>query len=135
MYNFKSLTAATKFLSYKEWGIGGYVVGIIHDFRPNNKNPKNKDVIVKVIESNLKNDKMALGKDDLFTINGTTALQKVVDSIEEGDILKVTFLGTETVKSGQWQGTKANKLDIQVAAAQDAGKYSQEESNEDEEIL
>lgn len=132
MYNFKSLTASTKFLSYKEWQMGGYVVGKVKDFRPNSKNPKHKDVIVEVIETNLGSDKLTLSKGELFTINGTTALQKVVDSIGEEDILKVTFLGKEEVKTGQWKGTKANKLEIQVAAAQD---YASNEDNSDDEIL
>lgn len=135
MFQFKELTASTKYLSYKSWAIGGYVIGTVKMFRPNAKNPKNQDVIVDVIDSNLKSDKTVIAKGDAFTINGTTALQKTLGAVEEGDIIKVTYLGQEEVKSGQWKGTKANKLKVEVAAAQDKHQFESASTNEDSDDL
>ncbi len=131
MYNFKNLTSNTKFLSYKEWPIGGYVVGTVKMFRPNYKNPKHQDVIVDVIDTNLKTAAFTLKKNDPFTINGTTSLEKVLGAVEEGDIIKVTYEGKQEVKSGQWKGTKANKLKVEVAAAQDRAQFEQSEESDD----
>ncbi len=127
MYNFKELTGNTKFLSYAQWPIGGYVIGTIKMFKPNSKNPKHQDVIVDVIDSNLKTSTVSIVKNDPFTINGTTALEKTLGAVEEGDIIKVTYLGKEEVKQGQWKGTKANKLKVEVAPAQDKTKFESDD--------
>jgi len=134
MHDFKTLTGNTKYLSYKDWSVGGFVVGTVTSFKSNSKNPKVQDVVVDVIESNLKTPTFSLKKDEVFTINGTTALERVLGSVEEGDIIKVTFLGKEEVKTGEWKGTKANKLEVQVAAAQDKAKLDTT-SNEDEGLV
>lgn len=134
MYNFKQLTGSSKFLSYKEWAVNDFVVGEVVRFQTNNKNPKVQDVIVTVLDSNIKKDKVSLTKDDVFTINGTTALQKALSNgVEEGDILKVVFLGKETIKTGQWKGQQANKLDVFVAPAQDKAQF--EAPVQEEEVL
>lgn len=118
MYNFQVLNDKTKFCSYKEQKPGNYVVGKILRFAPNKKNAKNTDVIVEVIESNIKTEKCTLVKGDKYTINGTTALQNVLNDNEvvAGGVIKVVFKGTETVKAGQWKGTQANSLEIGYVA-------------------
>jgi len=133
MYNFKQLTGSSKFLSYKEWSVNDFVVGKVVRFQQNNKNPKVQDVIVSVIDSNIKKDKLTLTKNDTFTINGTTALQKALDAgVEDGDIIKVVYLGKEPVKTGAYKGQLANKLDVFVAPAQDQAKF---ETIQEEEVL
>jgi hypothetical protein len=135
MYNFKTLTGNTKFLSYKQWPVGKFVVGTITGFRPNAKNPKNQDVIITVLDTNIQVPNLSLSKNDPFTINGTTALQKVLGSVEEGDIIKVTYEGTETVKTGQWKGTQANKLKVEVAPAQEKENFVAAQESEDEDLV
>jgi hypothetical protein len=131
-YDFKQLTVNTKYLSYKLWPVGQYVVGEVHSFKQNAKNPKHRDVIVKVIDSNIKTPSVTLAKGDMFTINGTTSLEKVLGAVEENDIIKVTYKGTETVKTGQWAGAKTNVLDVQVAPNQDKAKFEQPAAENDE---
>lgn len=134
MYNFKQLTGSSKFLSYKEWAVNDYVVGKILRFQQNNKNPKVQDVIVTVVDSNIKKDKITLTKSDVFTINGTTALQRALDQgVEDGDIIKVIYLGKESIKTGTYKGQLANKLDVFVAPAQDQAKF--EAPTQEEEVL
>lgn len=117
MYDFKQVTSSSKFLSYKDWDINDYVVGKILNFKANSKNPKVQDVIVSILDSNINKDKVVLSVNDAFTINGTTALQKALDNtdVEEGQIIKVVYLGKEPVKTGTWQGLMANKLDVFIA--------------------
>ena len=122
MYDFKQVTSSSKFLSYKDWDINDYVVGKILNFKVNSKNPKVQDVIVSILDSNIKKDKVVLSVSDAFTINGTTALQKALDNtdVEEGQIIKVVYLGKEPVKTGAWKGTMANKLDVFIAKPSEA---------------
>jgi hypothetical protein len=122
MYDFKQVTSSSKFLSYKDWDINDYVVGKILNFKANSKNPKVQDVIVSILDSNIKKDKVVLSVNDAFTINGTTALQKALDNsdVEEGQIIKVVYLGKESVKTGAWKGTMANKLDVFIAKPSEA---------------
>jgi hypothetical protein len=132
MYNFKTLSGSTKFLSYKDWAINDFVVGKVLRFNPNSLNPKVQDVIVSVIDSNIKTEKMSLSKSDTFTINGTTALEKaLVQGVEEGDIIKVTYKGKEPNKTGAYKGVLSNRLDVQVAPAQDQAKFENTDSDKD----
>jgi hypothetical protein len=125
MYNFKQLTGSSKFLSYKDWAVNDFVVGKIERFQVNSKNPKVQDVVVIVLDSNIKKEKVTLVQEDTFTINGTTALQKALDrGVEEGDIIKVVYLGKEPIKTGTYKGQLANKLDVFVAPAQDQAKLT-----------
>lgn len=119
MFEFKQLTGSSKFLSYKEWKINDFVVGKVEVMKTNSKNPKVQDLVVTVLESNIKSDKVSLASGDRFTINGTTALQKAVDEgIEVGNVVKVVYKGKETVKTGQWKGQQANALEVFVAPTQ-----------------
>jgi hypothetical protein len=132
MYNFKTLSSSTKFLSYKDWAINDYVVGKILRLAANSLNPKVQDVIVSVIDSNIKTEKMSLVAGDTFTINGTTALEKaLIQGVEEGDIIKVTFKGKEPNKTGAYKGVLSNRLEVQVAPAQDQAKFENTDSSED----
>lgn len=119
MYDFKRATNSSKFLSYKDWAINDYVVGKILNFKPNSKNDKVTDIIVSILDSNIKKEKVSLVANDTFTINGTTALQKALDNsdVVEGDIIKVVYLGKEPVKTGSYKGTMANMLDVFIAKA------------------
>jgi hypothetical protein len=130
MYNFKqiSTTTGSKYLSYNQWPEGKYVYGSVVTFKPNSKNPKVQDVVITVQGSDIATDKVKLTKGDTFTINGTAALEKVLGSIEEGDILKVVFNGKKPMKSGPYKGQLANDLTVLVAPAQDAGKLEEEHS-------
>lgn len=109
MYDFKRATNSSKFLSYKDWEINDYVVGKILNFKPNSKNDKVTDIIVSILDSNIKKEKVSLVANDTFTINGTTALQKALDNsdVVEGDIIKVVYLGKEPVKTGSYKGAIA----------------------------
>lgn len=136
MYNFKQLTGNTKFLSYKEWKPSDFVVGKIERFSPNSKNTKVTDVVVTILESNILNERVTLSPKDLFTINGTTALQKALDTgVEEGDIIKVIYLGKETVKTGPWKGTMANKLEVYLSPATSKETVPSLPTNTDNEVL
>jgi hypothetical protein len=75
-----------------------------------------------------------LSVNDAFTINGTTALQKALDNsdVEEGQIIKVVYLGKESVKTGAWKGTMANKLDVFIA---EPSKASPSNPITDDEVL
>lgn len=123
MYEFKQLTG-TKFLSYKDWNVNGFVVGEVMEFRPNKFNAKYTDVVVKVIESGIKSDKLSLDKGDVFTINGAAAIQKSLDAgVEEGDILKVVYTGTTVTKTGPYKGKDQNTFQVFVAPAQDKKQF------------
>lgn len=136
MFQFKSLTASTKYLSYKEWPVDTFVVGQVIRFATNKMNPKHKDVVVEIIESNVKTDKVTLVKGDLLTINGTTALEKAINAgIEEDDIIKVVYKGKVINKSGEWKGQKSNALEVSVAPAQDKHKVTSKSSEESEDLI
>jgi hypothetical protein len=88
-------------------------------------------VIVKVIESGIKSDKLSLSKNDVFTINGAAAIQKSLDAgVEEGDILKVVYTGTTVTKTGPYKGKDQNTFQVFVAPAQDKAKFETEVSED-----
>lgn len=129
MYNFKqiSTTTGSKYLSYNQWPEGKYVYGSIVAFKPNSKNPKVQDVVITVKGSDISTDKVKLAEGDTFTINGTAALEKIIGSIEEGDILKVIFNGKKPMKSGPYKGQLANDLTVLVAPAQELNAFESEQ--------
>ena len=134
VYNFKELTGSTKFLSYKDWPVNQYVVGTVKKFSPNKLNPNAQDVMVEVLDTNISTEKLTLKKGDNFTINGTTALEKVLGEVEEGDILKVTYEGKGVNTTGKYKGKESNRLKIQVAPAQDKANFT-DKSEESEDLI
>lgn len=106
-------------------------MGQVHSFSPNKKNPKHRDVIVDVIESNIDTGKVKILKGDMMTVNGTTALEKVLGAVEEGDIIKVTYKGKKPNTTGPWVGQLSNVLDVQVAPAQDKQKFETQAEDQD----
>ena len=138
MYNFRTISGSTKFLSYKDWAIGDYVIGKIVMFKPNKLSPKFQDVQVTVLESNIDKDSVTLNPKDSFTINGTTVLENaLLQGVEEGDIIRVEFLGKEANKTGAFKGKMSNRLDIKIAPAQDEAKVVSQSkaSQSDDEVL
>jgi hypothetical protein len=113
-YNFKSLTQFSKFRSWKDWSVGEFVIGKLVDIVPNTKNPKNNDLILEVLELGFKMDGVTVGS--RFSVNGCASVQRAIDAgIEENDIVRVEYRGQETVKTGQWKGTKTHVIEVSVA--------------------
>jgi hypothetical protein len=135
MYEFKQLTGA-KFLSYKDWNVNGFVVGEVITFRPNKFNEKYSDVVIKIIDSGIKSDKLSLAKGDVFTINGAASIQKSLDSgVEEGDILKVVYTGTTITKTGPYKGKNQNTFQVFVAPAQDKKQFESDSETSSDDLI
>lgn len=131
MFEFKKVSGSSKFLSYKEWGVNGYVVGQITAMTPSKLNDKNTDVHVDVIDTNLKGEKLVLKKGDAFTINGSAALSQAIEKgVEIKDIIKVVYTGQTETKTGKYKGKMQNTFEIFVAPAQDKAKFESQEDNE-----
>lgn len=134
MYNFKKISGS-KFLSYKDWGVGNYVIGQVTAIQESKLNAKNSDLVVDILEATIKIGDTPLKKGESFTINGSAALQKAVDrGIEVDDIVKVVYTGTTPTKTGAYKGKPQNTFDIFVAPVQDKAKF-EANSEEDEDLI
>lgn len=114
MFNFRQVTGQSKFRSWKDWKKGEFVVGKVEGFTPNRKNTKFNDLIIKLVDFNF--SQQGLEKGDRFALNGNTQLQKFLNTpVQVGDVVKVVYLGTEIVKTGEYAGAKTHCVEGYIA--------------------
>lgn len=52
------------------------------------------------------------GSGDLFQLNSSGKLNALMGKIEVGSEVEITYLGKDTIKSGKWEGEKANNFEV-----------------------
>lgn len=129
-FNFRQVTGQSKFRSWKDWKKGEYVIGKVESLQPNQKNPKFQDIVIKLVEHNWK-EKVTAEVGERFSINGNTGIQKGINEagVAPGMIVKVVYGGMDTVKTGQWAGTKTHVTELYVAGQTSEDVVSQVEGS------
>lgn len=113
-FNFRQVTGSSKYRAWKEWKKGEFMIMKVESFSPNKKNTKYMDITGKVLDHNF--SQSDLNKEDRFSLNGTTGIQKAVDTgMKVGDTIKVVYGGSEIVKTGQWAGSKTHVIECYIA--------------------
>lgn len=118
-FNFRQITGQSKFRAWKEWKKGEFVIMKIEAFSPNKKNQNYKDITGKVLDHNFQQSDW--NKEDRASLNGNTGTQKFLDACTPkiGDVIKMVFMGTETVKTGQWAGSQTHVVEGYLAGKDD----------------
>ena len=128
-YNFRTVMGQSSYRAWKNWDIGDYLVGkFVSQGEDNFGNPSYK---VEVIEAGFENaDAPATGS--IFSFNSSGALNKAMEEISVGDVLKVIYKGEDTVTKGKFKGKKFRSMEVLVAPANGSAPVS---TSSDEDLI
>lgn len=128
-YNFRTVMGQSSYRAWKNWDVGDYLVGkFISQGEDNFGNPSYK---VEVIEAGFENaDVPATGS--IFSFNSSGALNKAMEEITVGDVLKVIYKGEDTVTKGKFKGKKFHSMEVLVAPANGSAPVS---TSSDEDLI
>jgi hypothetical protein len=111
-FEFQQVMGKSAFKPWSKWSPGDFLVGkyvsqSVDKFdKPNYK--------VEVIEAQFdEGDHPNAG--EYFTLNANGSLNKAMESVKEGDIIKVIYKGEETVSKGKYAGKKFHALEVLAA--------------------
>lgn len=119
----------SSYRAWKNWDIGDYLVGkFVSQGEDNFGNPSYK---VEVIEAGFENaDVPATGS--IFSFNSSGALNKAMEEITVGDVIKVIYKGEDTVTKGKFKGKKFHSMEVLVAPANGSAPVS---TSSDEDLI
>ena len=111
-YNFRTVMGQSSYKSWKNWEEGDYLVGkYVSQHEDNYGKPNYK---VEVIEAGFSSgDAPKAGA--MFTFNSSGALNKAMDEVKEGDVIKVIYKGEETINKGKYKGKAFHSMEVLVA--------------------
>ena len=111
-FNFKTVMGQSSYRAWKKWEPMDFLVGKFlsqHEDQFGKPNYK-----VEVIESEFQ-DGTAPKVGSTFTFNSSGALNKAMEEIKEGDVLKVIYKGEEVVSKGKYKGKSFHSMEVLVA--------------------
>lgn len=113
-YNFRTVMGQSSYKSWKNWEEGDYLVGKYVSQQEDNYGKPNYKV--EVIEAGFSSgDAPKAGA--MFTFNSSGALNKAMDEVKEGDVIKVIYKGEETINKGKYKGKAFHSMEVLVAPA------------------
>jgi len=113
-YNFRTVMGQSSYRSWKQWDIGDYLVGkYVSEGEDQFGNPNYK---VEVIEAGFSEGE-APKQNSIFSFNSSGALNKAMEQVAVGDVIKVIYKGEETVTKGKFKGKKFHSMEVLVAPA------------------
>lgn len=111
-YNFKTVMGSSSYKPWSKWSPGDYLIGIYQSTSEDNYGKPNYRV--EVVEAKFEEgDEPKAGS--IFTFNSNGSLQKAMEEVKENDIIKVIYLGEETLSKGRYAGKKFHSLQVLVA--------------------
>ena len=111
-YNFKTVMGSTSYRPWKNWEESDYLVGkYVSQHEDNYGKPNYK---VEVIEAGFSTGE-APKAGTMFTFNSSGALNKAMDEVKEGDIIKVIYKGEDTISKGKYKGKAFHSMEVLVA--------------------
>lgn len=86
---------------------------------------------VMVLDAELEDKKFAKSiMDQNLVLNSAGQLNKAMEKVEEGQIVKVTYKGTSTIEKGKYKGKEAHLHDVEIMEEGEEGE-SEEDDGED----
>jgi hypothetical protein len=111
-YNFKTVMGSTSYRPWKNWEESDYLVGkYVSQTEDNYGKPNYK---VEVIEAGFSTGE-APKAGTMFTFNSSGSLNKAMDEVQEGDIIKVIYKGEDTISKGKYKGKAFHSMEVLVA--------------------
>ena len=116
-FNFKTVMGQSSYRPWKKWSEGDYLVGKYVSQSEDQFGKANYKV--EVIEGQFE-DGTTPKAGAMFTFNSSGALNKAMDEISEGDIIKVIYKGEDTITKGKYKGKSFHSMEVLVAPANNA---------------
>lgn len=118
----------SSYKAWKNWTSGDYLIGkYVSQHEDQFGNPTYK---VEVIEAQF-DDGQTPKPTTIFTFNSSGALNKAMDEVSVGDIIKVIYKGEDTVTKGKFKGKKFHKMEVLVAPSSNPSDVTSTSSDED----
>ena len=119
--------------AWKEWDEGDVLICTLKGTSQNRKNKSKKDWIVEVVDAFF-NDKKVQKKliGQTLTLNTAGQLDKGMEQIDIGDMVQITYNGSQEMKGGEYEGQMAHTMEV-VMVDEDDGSEEEEEIDEEEE--
>jgi hypothetical protein len=111
-YNFRTVMGQLSYKSWSKWSAGDFLVGKFQSSGEDNFGKANYKV--EVIEASFDDEEVpAVGS--IFTFNSSGALDKAMEEVTVGDVIKVIYKGEETLTKGKYKGKKFHSMEVLVA--------------------
>lgn len=119
--------------AWEKWKEGDILVGKYIGTGPTDK--YGKDTFQFEVEELFFNDKKAQKelKDKVLTLNFTGGFAKSMKSVDEGDMVQLTYNGQNEIQKGEWKGEMAHAIEVEVGEMDDDGEGRAEEEEQEEE--
>jgi len=126
-YNFRTVMGQSSYRQWKKWSEGDYLVGrYVSQFEDQFGKPNYK---VEVIEAQF-DDGTSPKAGSVFTFNSSGALNKAMEEISEGDVIKVIYKGEEIISKGKYKGKAFHSMEVLVAPANGSAPVVTEDSED-----
>lgn len=122
----------TEYRAWKEWDEGDVLVFKYIGSSTNKKNKSKKDWIVEVVETFFsdKKEEKRLKPGTRLTLNSAGQFDKGMEQASEGDVLQVTYNGSQEMEGGNYAGQMAHTMEV-VGVEEDDGSEGSDEDADD----
>lgn len=131
----KALAAKTEFRKWADWEEGDRIVCKLVGTKPNKKNKSKNDFIVEIEEVEF-SDRAAQKKFNKqgmkLTLNAAGKLNKSLDDVEMNELVEITYLGSNEIQGGDFEGEQAHDFDVNLVEEDDGSEESEESDSEEE---
>lgn len=128
-YNFRTVMGQSSYKAWKQWSAGDYLVGkYLSQGEDQFGNPNYK---VETIESEFENGDDII-KGAVFSFNSSGALNKAMEEVEVGDVIKVIYKGEDTISKGKFKGKAFHSMEVLVAPKDGSTSKAINSSEEDD---
>lgn len=113
-YSFQTVKGASKYKPWSKWEVSDFIVGkYVSDSVDTYGKPNYR---LEVIEAkfNAKDHPVA---GETFTLNSCGSLDKAMEEISHGDIVKVIYKGRDKMTKGPYKGKEFSVLEVLKASA------------------
>jgi hypothetical protein len=118
------------FRKWSEWEVDDYVIG--EYLRSSEDQYGNPAWTIKVLDAELADKKFAKTIiDQNLVLNSAGQLNKAMEKVEEGQIVKVTYLGTEKMEKGKYKGKEAHLHEVEIMEIDGEDDEPEEDDGDD----
>jgi hypothetical protein len=128
---FTQLTGSKVFRPWALWEEGDVIIGSLIRISEDDYGKPNYEISVMEVdfaqdEASYKNKKgqevicKTPGINEVFVLNSNGSLDRAMENVEVGDVVKVIYQGVDTLKKGKYAGKEFHKLDVFFAPGENS---------------
>jgi len=122
----KKLNGSKVYKAWKEWQAGDYVIG---KYSGTSKDKYRKNSWhLDIIETSFA-DGSTFDEGKTMGINSTGMVDKVMEGVDLGEIIRMDYEGTEVLTSGDFEGSDAHVTTVSILEEDDGSGVEQEEDD------